>query len=273
MEDLGTEWRLLSQEADLSAQSIGIGLTYMRKSNRGEPGLYYGAFFNYTIGLERLMKLTLLISHRVNFGAFPESAGFKKEYGHDLRKLLNAVQGARFVMEQGRFRWEFPASPLVGVIMEILADFAQYDRYHGLDVLTGSPKAKPIDPIARWFSEVGMPLLAERPVRHNSKNERDVDFINEMLRRDAAYVVAFSEMGDRLSTLGDVFRGDRDSEYVAKRATFLCAAIVRYVVETLYLLNEDARAKGVELPHFDEFFPAFYNDDEYLKSRKAFTRR
>ncbi|MFF0293160.1 hypothetical protein ACFYST_08215 [Kitasatospora sp. NPDC004614] len=262
---------MLSQEAGLSAQSIGIGLTYLRKSNSHYPGLYYGAFFNYTIGLERLIKLTLLVNHRVHLGAFPDSASFGKAYGHDLRKLLEAVGDVRSSMGSDRFKWELPDSPLIGVIVGILADFARFDRYHGLDVLTGSTKAKPMDPIGRWYSEVGKPLLAGRSARQVARRERD-SALSDFMLRDQVVVMGgmFTETGDALSTPGEIFGAKMDSEYVAQQTTFLCAAIARYVADVLCVLNDDVRGGEVLIPEFSEFFYAFCGNDARLKSRKTF---
>ncbi|MFE7634470.1 hypothetical protein ACFU7Z_10655 [Kitasatospora sp. NPDC057518] len=264
------KWRLLVQEASLSEQSIGIGLSYMRKANADHPGFYYGAFFNYTIGLERLMKLVMLVEHRVRVGEFPGSTDFKRTYGHDLEKLFESVRAVRESAEQSNFQYELPSSPLVAVAMSALADFAKFDRYHGLDVLTGSPKAKPLDPVARWFEEIGRPFLAGRSQRHAQRDEEEGRLLDALLG-PFSHITAFSETGDRISAPGGLLVSKRESEYVAKNGTFLCAAIVRYIVEVLYFLHLEAFRRGIgEIPWFADAFTVFYNDDRYLKARKTF---
>ncbi|GLW53961.1 hypothetical protein [Kitasatospora phosalacinea] len=266
----GRKWQLLTQEASLSAQSIGIGLSYLRKANSDHPGLYYGGFFNYSIGLERLMKLTLLVDERIREGKFPESTDFKKAYGHDLAKLLLAIHRVRQDVDPVDLRWEYPAGPLAGIAIDNLADFAKFDRYHGLDTLTAAPKVKDIDPIARWYKEVGGPILQGRPVRYLEVDSARVEFLNVAIG-SAAIMRGVGEDGSVVETIGGAYLKSRDSEYIAKHGTFLCAAIARYVADVLLALFWKGCAAGVdELPVFSEFFAQLMNSDSTLKGRKSF---
>lgn len=65
----------------------------LKTANLGEPGPLYVMLFNYSIGLERLLKLIFVLDYSCNSnGAFPSSNTLKNEFGHDLVKLHDKVK-------------------------------------------------------------------------------------------------------------------------------------------------------------------------------------
>ncbi|MFD4788331.1 hypothetical protein ACFWN1_14975 [Streptomyces sp. NPDC058459] len=140
-------------EAGLAAQALCVGLTTLRKANYQQTERYYGGFFNYTIGLERVMKLTILLDSLVTDGKFLSDKQLKDSYGHDLSKMLNAVREIRAKLDQGEFRWQLPHPNIIDDAVAFLAEFAKTTRYYNLDVLSG--KTPSLHPVARWFQVVG----------------------------------------------------------------------------------------------------------------------
>jgi len=87
---------LLQQEGYLIRTSLAQGLTALRNANLSDKGQYYAAFFGLSIGIERLLKVILILDHtaRNSLNAPPTSA-LKRQAGrtgHDLTALFVAAQ-------------------------------------------------------------------------------------------------------------------------------------------------------------------------------------
>lgn len=60
-------WFLLEQEGLLAQACLCNGLTALRRANLGDKkGLFYSAFFELSIGFERVLKLALIQDHMTN---------------------------------------------------------------------------------------------------------------------------------------------------------------------------------------------------------------
>ncbi|WJV64123.1 hypothetical protein PCO86_09160 [Pectobacteriaceae bacterium CE70] len=55
------KYRRFVDEVDFSRQLLGIGLTCLRKANFATRGLYFQALSGVSLGLERFMKLCLML--------------------------------------------------------------------------------------------------------------------------------------------------------------------------------------------------------------------
>lgn len=256
-------WTPLVHEAGLASYCLGTGLASMRKANFAEPKHYYGAFFEYTIGLERVMKLALIVDHCVEHGAFPSNEKYAQKYGHRLTDLIAAISGLHTKLDSSARVWEIPSGPIFEAAISILSDFARGSRYYNIDVLTG--KEPTADPVARWFTEVGMPLLEARRRTPDVKWAKLVD--NEV--GDRVQIRFTDATGGPLTSFEDLARMTRDSEFVAKESTFLCAKLARYAITTLCARAEQA-GQNLALPYFEEFFYALLIEDSKLKNRKTF---
>ncbi|MFJ8631519.1 hypothetical protein [Streptomyces sp. NPDC093568] len=258
-----THWTPLVHEAGLASYCLGSGLASMRKANFAEPKHYYGAFFEYTIGLERVMKLALIVDHCVEYGTFPSNEKYAQKYGHRLTDLIVGLAGVRGQLEPDARVWEAPDGPIVNAAVSVLSDFARGARYYNIDVLTG--KEPTTDPVARWFTEVGIPLLATRSRTQDVQWAKFVD--DEVGNR---VQIRFTDAtGGPLSSFEDLARMTRDSEFVAKESTFLCAKLARYAISVLCARAEQA-SQNLGLPYFEEFFYALLLEDSTLKKRKTF---
>ena len=74
-----------------------------------QSGLYNQAFFNISIGLERLLKLIVLIEHGLTHkGVFPTEDDLRNGFGHDLQRLFDGAITIRDRLQaQGhKFGWE-----------------------------------------------------------------------------------------------------------------------------------------------------------------------
>jgi len=166
-----TPEELLMREASFSSRSIGIGLTEMRKYDFTNKGSFFHALASLSIGLERLLKILVIHSHRIqNDGAFPTNKELKEKYGHRIIALYEYVRdfSERYDFETD---WAVYDEEISQKILEILSDFARFSRYYNLDVLTGRDH-KQDEPLVRWEKEVGERILALHPPRSRIRTEK-----------------------------------------------------------------------------------------------------
>lgn len=139
---------LLQNEGYLLQGCLQSALAALLKSSSAERGPLYVALFNYSIGLERLLKLSLLLDHCVaNKGAFPSYAQIKS-FGHDVGTLYKTAKAV-----SDRYQIEIPQScrtdDLDERLLEILTSFADAKgRYFNLNALIGSGSGA--DPLSEW---------------------------------------------------------------------------------------------------------------------------
>ncbi|MFE7326546.1 hypothetical protein ACFU8W_16450 [Streptomyces sp. NPDC057565] len=259
------EWRPLTHEAGLASYSLRGGLASLRKANYADPQVYYGGFFQYTIGLERIMKLALIVDYVVENGSFPSDHQFMKKYGHKLTDLLARLGDVRSRLDVSARVWELPDADLTDAAIGVLSDFAIGARYYNIDVLTG--KAKTRDPVERWFSEVGQLLMSKR-----KRPLRDVGWARELDAQvgSRANIRFETEDGSPVHGFAAAAEAANVSEYVAKEGTFLCARIARHAISIL-VARSDQVSSHIKIPYFIEFFYLFTMDDAYLKRQKSFT--
>jgi hypothetical protein len=268
-------WNALAREAGIASHSISSGLEALRKANYADKGLYNHAFFGLSIGLERLLKLIVLIDFAIlNGGTYPDDAYFRK-LGHNIQLLYSEARIVHGRLSNPRGRYEIPSSGLESDIIAFLARFATSARYYNLNFLAGkSQPPQTMDPIAEWATNIGSQILK----KHYSKAMRERD------RRNAAMIGAMmegvssvrhlSEEGTILDTVEDASLRTGENQIMQKYGTFYCAKIVRLPYMILYDLEYAAHAVHLDdVPALHEFFFPFLNEDAYLKSRKTFPAR
>lgn len=258
------EWRPLAHEAGLASYSLRGGLASLRKANFSNPHVYYGGFFQYTIGLERIMKLALVVDYAAQNGRFPSDQQYAKKYGHKLTDLLSGVSDVRTRLDATAKVWELPDADLTDAAICFLSDFAMGSRYYNIDVLTG--KVRTQDPVERWFAEVGQLLIGRR-----KRPWRNVEWARKLDEQigDFSDLGFEAEDGTPINGFEAAARAEHESEYVAKEGVFLCARIARHVISVLIARSEQVSRK-ITLPYFMEFFYLFDNEDAYLKRQKSF---
>lgn len=153
-------WRPMLHESGISAEMLTGGLAQLRSATYAEQRRYYAAFFSLSIGLERLMKLIILLDRLQEHGSFPTTVEFKHQYGHNLLQLFTACEVVRQRLPPEDLQWTLPSRPIVNEIMTILAEFAKSTRYYNLDILTGDSEGS--DPIEKWARRVAPPILADK---------------------------------------------------------------------------------------------------------------
>lgn len=269
---LKPEFYLLAQECDLAKASLLGALTAFSYMDVGQTGSMYSAFFQAAVGLERLMKLVVVIDHNVRHDLTNPTNGQLKQIGHDLIILYERCSALAASLSLNSAEW-FSGDCPERKVMHFLSNFAKTSRYYNLDAISGNTKAH--DPIAEWVQL--HQLIAETNTR---------DKFREQLNEKAI------QTADRLGAYG--WERWLDGRYIPtvdaiylnvllRKSNPYCVWTFLRILKPFYrlldLLCEQAHAiegeKGFDtlcVPYATEFFPFFLASLDSVKRRKNWTK-
>ncbi|PSU73293.1 hypothetical protein C9J22_04995 [Photobacterium phosphoreum] len=142
------EYRLLSQEGHLTKSSLLAGLDSIRRANIDDQGrgFFYSGLFELSIGFERLMKIVVVLQHKLENDNLNPTNKQLRAYGHNILDLYKASCSIA-----NKHNVEMKSSDDQQQILEVLSLFGTGSRYYNLDQITESPRHE--DPLKMW-SEV-----------------------------------------------------------------------------------------------------------------------
>jgi hypothetical protein len=259
-------------EAGIAAEAVCAGLTSLRKATYAAHGLYLYAFLSLSVGIERILKLIVVLDHAIeNAGLFPTKTELKS-YGHDIGELFKTAEAIAQRRGVAIGDSQLPDRVIGQAIIAFLTKFATDTRYYNLNVLSQNNATLPVsDPMAEWFTTVGIPLLDAKYSEkqrlldeHRAKSLGRIMDPFTMVRRTA-------EDGTPILSMEAELRHGPRVAIVQKEGTFHCAVLVKYLTNVLWNLNHQAfSTPAVSVPHLYEFFALFLNEHSYLRSRKTF---
>ncbi len=178
---------LLQNEGYLLQGCIQSALSSLLKSSSAERGPLYAALFNYSIGFERLLKVSLILDQCVvENGKFPTWKQIK-DFGHDLVALHNTA-----LKVCSRHNIQIPKSCVTDDIDErfvaLLAGFAVSGRYFNLDALTGGGNSR--DPLPEWGKLVREVYERDLPPLIRSSEEEHLEALVDLMKPTTVYVPA-----------------------------------------------------------------------------------
>ncbi len=139
---------LVQNEGALMQGCFKSSLNDLREASSAQPGPFYAAFFNYAVGLERLLKIILLLDkwHRERKFLSDEELRAK---GHNVERLYKE---ARTLFPHYPIEWKAAYEPdnINRDLLSFLANFANGNRYYNLNALAGGLSPHAEDPIHTW---------------------------------------------------------------------------------------------------------------------------
>lgn len=162
MNQFPASFLLLQHEGYLFRSCLLAGLNALGHATASDPGNFYSAFFQLSVGTERLLKSIVIIDHMASSGQTPTNRHLR-ELGHDIKKLIRIVATMPATSAANPLVTFGPNSVEVEII-DFLAEFATTTRYYNLDALSQAGRANA--PLKRWN------VLLQRLVRENVSRER-----------------------------------------------------------------------------------------------------
>lgn len=263
------------EEAQMASQQIGFGATAIGKANYVRKAQYYQAFFALSIGFERAAKIALIADSTLENNGKTLSYEKMKDYGHNLKKLLNATDEIsvrrKFEVENHRL----PRSQIHVAIIDILNQFAKTSRYFNIDYLTGSKYLGPnSDPLKLWHKNVTIKVIEMHYSKKRlEKDELQAEFVDTILS-PIMLSRYFMETGEYNNSIKDQSLSLAWSKFSAPYVRMYILQIARFLAHVNSELGYLAmQTKGkVTLPSFSEVFGHYFNDDQYFRTRKIWER-
>ncbi len=149
-------FNFFSQECFLARNSILSGFDFLLKTrlNEEKDGYFYSAFFQLSIGIERLLKVIIITDYMLdNNLELPPEAEFRK-HGHDILKLYYFCTKINDKYSSKEF--SYPQESTINLqVLNFLSEYAKTTRYYNLNQLSIPSKANfgqtKYPPIAEWF--------------------------------------------------------------------------------------------------------------------------
>jgi hypothetical protein len=235
--------------------------------------LFYSAFFELSIGFERVLKLVLILDHMARNQLVPPDSKTVEDYGHKLRALFDAAKAictARNVTALDGFQ----ADSLPIVILGFLDDFAHPGgRYSNINKLTGHRHQAMADPIARW-GEIASQIMQTQA----TPRERERAQMNGRMASIAFGDAAASLMSDLDQQHMDVAplhvrasELDTAAKYAIYALVTLIAAmrdVIDALCDSAWAVNRAAQAGAAEVPAMKEFFQFAWADKQYVMRKR-----
>ncbi len=260
----------LNREAHFTRDVLAVGATEIRKATYASKGTYFVAFTALATGLERMGKLCLILDSSILDKASPTPHRVRT-FRHNISGLYTATTEIVLSRSISPTHLADLNDELHQSILRCLTSFAEGDRYANIDLLSGRPNTN--DSIAMWAEQVDQ-LIAERLVpkkRKDQINER-ARVISQVLGSHSM-VLHVSEEGQDITDLEVASRLTGLNEAIAPIRQLLVMQIIRYWVEVLVELQYMAMKSGNDdIPYLAEVFAIFLNSDQYIKTRKTWTR-
>ena len=248
---------------------LGTGATQIRCANYATRGVYFQAFTSLSTGLERIGKLSIMLDYRVDHGKFPDTNQLKHEIGHDIGLIYGK---STQVISRRAISMQFLSNlndPIHYAILTILSEFAKGDRYSNIDLLVGAKRQS--DPIAAWHNQVDQPLFEHCvSTRKKAAIRQNASAVAAVLGT-VSTVLHTSESGDMIDDLEDASYRTGMFEAVAPLRQLYVLQVIRYFTELLLSL-QNLMLSDEDIPSFGEVFALFYNEDRYLRTRKAWEK-
>lgn len=265
------EWHVIRQESMLIVELIGSGITSLGKANHVNKGLYYKAFFDLSIGLERLCKLILVVDYVIdNKGKMP-SEKLVKDFGHKINELIKLVESIE-IKHDVKSRFYLDKDDITKSIIENLDAFAdakrgRYANFSSLD----NPQHIKHESVSKWWDEVSIKIIKKyyHGTKSQKKLEIDAGFLNISSSRNFI-VMHTDENRGKIDDLGSMIRRSKENSISQKWSMFYTLKMVRW----LSAIYKDISGSACYINNHEaffgswEFFDVYHMDDKYLKSRK-----
>lgn len=233
--------RLISKEAGLAASCLEQGLTALRKASFAQKWHYYQSFFLLSIGLERLLKLTIITIHRVEKNKLPDN-GELKIYGHNIEKLYLKV--VKEIDNTDNFINE---DDLYLPILQFMSEFARSSRYYNLDHLSGIHNTN--DPLFQW-KDIQKEII-KRHCKPIKVSIEEMFFIEQM--NSFSSIMHTDESDTPIDNFFDFYMQGKNLDTIQGYSVFYIYKLINHLTMQLNIVS----SKIYMMPVLDEFFPLF----------------
>ena len=274
-------YRFLEQEAQLAQSLLTNGLQEIAYAELTdyEKGKFYGGAFQISIGLERLMKLVLILDHMLKNDYTPPTTNQLKSYGHKLIHLYERTKALHTKNSEDKFH----SGQIEFETIKILSDFAMSSRYYNLDSLGSTDDLLAIqgplldidknDPLTRILLNI-IRLYESQSLRHIREsrlfkvwNSYDP---SEIGRYHTSPLTGGLEMlVNILQTINYTHYGKGYFNYnIIRYIRFICSVLEDLVEKCHEYEWQNGMTQTIVVPYLHHFFPIRHTPKESALRRK-----
>jgi hypothetical protein len=262
----------IANEAEFGAEHIALGVRALCEADYRSIANYYQAFYSLSLGFERTSKLLIMIDKALTQkGKFPSEESIRN-YGHNLAKLLNAVDSVSIARGLTSEWTRLPSDSIHNAIIAELNKFSDnVTRYYNIEFLTNpTVKNRIKDPILSWYDNVTTKVLA-RHLKQRSKQiiETKAKFIGDMLSENTLSRT-WNEKGEFVNNIYEESEWAQEVVFARKYVRMYVLQIARFLSCMARELTYISHKAGLEvIPDLIEIYGIFCNEDDLLKRRKT----
>ena len=259
--NLSNRFILLMNEANVCAELVAHGVYWISKVNRAEPSLYYPMLFNLSIGLERCLKLTIILDSICR--NITLSKNKMKSIGHDLKSLFDYVFGIASYYPTSQFSRVNISDEIHQRIIQSLCNFAKGDRYYNIDALVEREARNPIED---WNSSVVDCILD----RYIGKIELGKSLNELASKMDENISFLFNDV----TTAEEYIKLGIETPVVERFVRLHFMQIVRELIFLIIDISDTCRNQGnKDMPFMSEIFSALKQPDKWYLNHKTYYNR
>lgn len=254
-------YQLLIQEGHLTMSSLLGGLNSIRNANIDDAhrGLFYSGLFELATGFERLMKIAVLLEHKINNKLKNPSDKQLRSFGHNISELY--CNCMKFANTHGVIA-HTPKNDIQDDILEVLSNFAKGSRYYNLDQLTSGNRNK--DPIEQWLSVIQYHIWGLR------------SDVKEKLETEALQVANVDNWqqninGDWISECEFYYllkATEKSSYHVVWSIICILKPFYSLLQAQTHRLHQMENGISTDIPYMHEFFPFFLSSKREVLRKK-----
>lgn len=267
----GKSFHLLAQEGHLAKSALLSGFDFLLKAeaNANKDGQFYAAFFQLSIGIERLLKLAVVAQHMLeNNFVSPSPKELKRDYGHDILALY---ESALAIYEKHGLPSFTPEKQAVSVL-SFLSRFAVHTRYYNLNTL--SDRAEKDSPLDEW-ADVASDLY--RGWVSSAKAESQALKLMQQLDRmpgNTGWTYQLDRTGHPMTMFDVYWRAYKIKAvrplviWIIIQALYPIYAVFSAIGTATHELDLSAGRSVVSIPYLEEFFPFLLADKSTTLRRR-----
>lgn len=259
------QFNALNREAGIASAAISKGINALNFASFGSTWHYNSAFFDLSVGLERIGKLIIIIDHRMKFGSFPSKSILKNEIRHDIYRIVSMANDIG--IERKYDKYTRPDDPISDGIIKTLTEFAKEARYYNIDLLAGDNRFP--EPISAWSERVGKPIIETHYRAADRKRAEALACRAGLDLEEYTAVLHMAEDGTPISSVWESIIESSKIPVLQNYSRMYCLRIVRHLSYLLISIGDEFRPIDRQVPYFEEYFGIYRcKDAEFLRRKK-----
>lgn len=124
------------------------GFYLFNRTTFDRPGTFYSSFFEFSTGFERLMKIAIILDHKIKNNLASPTDKQLRGLGHSITECYEVCRAIAAEKNHLSEEW-FSDGSLEYSVLTFFSDFAQGSRYYNLNQLVQGRETN--DPLTQWY--------------------------------------------------------------------------------------------------------------------------